>query len=137
MNSTANLPLITFEMQRQDEYFAEIIDLLAFQKVPKDRQEARRTMLIAEHFQIVNIQLVEIAHFQRKRRTQYSLITTQICAPNAWKLAIMATFHDFLNHANLERCYYTLRERFFGQTNFQTSIVMCSRVISVRRFDTG
>jgi hypothetical protein len=24
----------------------------------------------------------------------------------------MATFHDFLNHANAERCYYTLRERF-------------------------
>jgi hypothetical protein len=118
MNSTANLPPITLETQRHDEYFAKIIDFLAFQKLLKDRQEARRTIPIAEHFEIDNDQLVKIAHFQRKRRAQDRPITTQICAPNEWRLAIMATFYDFLNHANAERCYYTLRERLFGRTIF-------------------
>jgi hypothetical protein len=40
---------------------------MEFQKLPEDRQEARRFMLIAEHFQNVNDQLVKAAHFQRKR----------------------------------------------------------------------
>jgi hypothetical protein len=52
-------------------------------------------MLIAEHFQIVNDQLVKTAHFQRKRRAQYRPIVTQICAPKKWRLAILALFHDF------------------------------------------
>jgi hypothetical protein len=113
----------------------KVIDFLAFQKLPKDRQEARRAMMTAEHFQIVNDQLVKIAHFQRKHRAQYRPVTTQICAPHEWRLAMMATFHDFLNHANSERCYYTLRD-FFGHTNFRISTIMCSRVRSVKKFDT-
>lgn len=76
-------------------------------------------MLIAEHFQIVDDQLVQIAHFQRKGRALYRPITTQICAPKDWRLALMATIHDFLNHVDSERCYYTLRERLFAKSIFR------------------
>jgi hypothetical protein len=75
-------------------------------------------MLIAEHIQIVNDQLVKTAHFQRKRRAQYRPITTQVCASKEWILALMATFHDFLNHSIPKRCYYTLRDRFSGPNQF-------------------
>jgi hypothetical protein len=81
MNATENLAPISLQTQRTDEYFAKIIDFLDLQLLPKDRQQARRTILIAEHFQIVNNQLVKTAHFQRKRRAQYRPIVTQICAP--------------------------------------------------------
>jgi hypothetical protein len=81
MKATESLPPISLALQRTDEYFGKIIDFLEFQKLPKDRQKARRIMLIAEHFQIANDQLVKTAHFQRKRRAQYRSIVTQICAP--------------------------------------------------------
>jgi hypothetical protein len=118
MNATENLAPITLQTQRTDEYFAKIIDFLDLQLLPKDRQQARRTILIAEHFQIVNNQLVKTAHFQRKRRAQYRPIVTQICAPKEWRLPILAQFHDFLNHSNSERCYYTIRDRFFWPNQF-------------------
>jgi hypothetical protein len=118
MKATENLPPISLQTQRTDEYFAKIIEFLESQKLPKDRQVARRNMLIAEHFQIVNDQLVKTAHFQRKRRAQYRPIVTQICAPKEWRLAILATFHDFFDHPNSERCFYTLRDRFFWPNQF-------------------
>jgi hypothetical protein len=118
MNATENLPPITLQTQRTDEYFAKIIDFLDLQLLPRDRQQARRTILIAESFQIVNNQLVKTAHFQRKRRAQYRPIVTQICAPKEWRLPILVQFHDFLNHSNSERCYYTIRDRFFWPNQF-------------------
>jgi hypothetical protein len=109
MNATENLPPITLQTQRTDEYFAKIIDFLDLQLLPKDRQQACRTILIAENFQIGNNQLVKTAHFQRKRRAQYRPIVTQICAPKEWRLPMLVQFHDFLNHSNSERCNYTIR----------------------------
>jgi hypothetical protein len=63
MKATENLPPISLQTQRTDEYFAKIIYFLELQRLSKDRQQARRIMLIAEHFQIVNEQLVKTAHF--------------------------------------------------------------------------
>jgi hypothetical protein len=98
MNATENLAPISLQTQRTDEHFAKIIDFLDLQLLPKDIQQARRIIPIAEHFQIVNNQLVKTAHFQRKRRAQYRPIVTQICPPKEWRLPILAQFHDFLNH---------------------------------------
>jgi hypothetical protein len=141
MKATENLPPISLQTQRTDEYFAKIIDFLELQKLPKDRQQARRIMLVAEHFQIVNDQLVKTAHFQRKRRAQYRPIVTQICAPKEWRLAILAQFHDFLNHPNSERCYYTIRDRFFWPNqfadvnNYVLSCEVCQKVRYRRQKD--
>jgi hypothetical protein len=139
LNATAGPPPITWETQRQDEYFTKTIDFLAFQKLPKDKQKARRIMLIAEHFEIVNGQLIHMAQFQRKRRSQYRPIISQICVPKEWRLAIMATFHDFLNHPNAEKCYYTLRERYFWKhlfsdiNSYVLSCEICQKVACWRR----
>jgi hypothetical protein len=141
MRATENLPPISLQTQRTDEYFAKIIGFFESQKLPKDRQEARRIMLIAEHFQIVNDQLVKTAHFQRKRRAQYRPIVTQICAPKERRLAILATFHDFFNHPPVERCFYTLRDRFFWPNqfsdvnNYVLSCEVCQKVRYRRRKD--
>jgi hypothetical protein len=141
MNATENLPPISLQTQRTDEYFAKIIDFLELQQLPKDRQQARRIILIAEHFQIVNNQLVKTAHFQRKRRAQYRPIVTQICAPKEWRLPILAQFHDFLNHSNSERCYYTIRDRFFWPNqfadvnNYVLSCEVCQKVRYRRQKD--
>jgi hypothetical protein len=141
MNATENLPPISLQTQRTDEYFAKIIDFLDLQLLPKDRQQARRIILIAEHFQIVNNQLVKTAHFQRKRRAQYRPIVTQICAPKEWRLPILAQFHDFLNHSNSERCYYTIRDRFFWPNqfadvnNYVLSCEVCQKVRYRRQKD--
>jgi hypothetical protein len=48
MKATENLPPISLQTQRTDEYFAKIIDFSELQKLPKDRQQARRIMLITE-----------------------------------------------------------------------------------------
>jgi hypothetical protein len=141
VNAAENLAPISLQTQRSNEYFAKIIDFLDLQLLPKDRQQARRTILIAEHFQIVNNQLVKNAHFQRKRRAQYRPIVTQICAPKEWRLPTLAQFHDFLNHSNSERCYYTIRDRFFWPNqfadvnNYVLSCEVCQKVRYRRQKD--
>jgi hypothetical protein len=141
MKATENLPPISLQTQRTDEYFAKIFNFLELQKLPKDRKQAQRIMLIAEHFQIVNDQLVKTAHLQRIRRAQCRLIVTQICAPKEWRLAILASFHDFLNHPKSERCFYAIQDRFFWPNqfadvnNYVLSCEVCQKVRYRRQKD--
>jgi hypothetical protein len=131
MQTASHLPPVTLESQHTDEYFGKIIDFLADQKLPADKQEARRTVLIAEHFEIIDNQLVKIAHFQRKRRELYQPLVKVLCLPQEWRLPVLASYHDFLNHATVEKSYYTLRERFFWRnlyadlTNYVQSCPAC------------
>jgi hypothetical protein len=81
MQTASHPPPVTLQSQQKDEYFGKIIDFLAFQKMPADRLEARRIVLIAEHFQISDNQLVKIAHFQRKRRETYQPLVKVLCLP--------------------------------------------------------
>jgi hypothetical protein len=48
MQTASHLPPVTLQSQQKDEYFGKIIDFLAHQKLPADKQEARRIVLIAE-----------------------------------------------------------------------------------------
>jgi hypothetical protein len=113
MQTASHLPPVTLQSQHQDEYFGKIIDFLADQKLLADKQEARQTVLIAENFEIIDNQLVKIAHFQRKRRELYQPLVKVLCLPQEWRLPVLASYHDFLNHATVEKSYYTLREKFF------------------------
>jgi hypothetical protein len=131
MQTASHLPPVTLQSQQKDEYFGKIIDFLAFQKLPADRQEARRIVLIAEHFQIVDNQLVKIAQFQRKRREKYQPLVKVLCLPQEWRLPVLASFHDFSCHASVEKSYYTIREKFFWRnlyadlTNYVLSCPAC------------
>jgi hypothetical protein len=131
MQTASHLPPVTLQSQQKDEYFGKIIDFLAYQKLPADKQEARRIVLIAEHFQIIDNQLVKIAHFQRKRRETYQPLVKVLCLPQEWRLPVLASFHDFLCHASVEKSYYTMREKFFWRnlyadlTNYVQSCPAC------------
>jgi hypothetical protein len=131
MQTASHLPPVTLQSQKEDEYFGKIIDFLAHQKLPNDMQEARRIVLIAENFQIIDNQLVKMAHFQRKRREMYQPLVKVLCLPQKWRLPVLASYHDFLNHATVEKSYYTMREKFFWRnlyadlTNYVQSCPAC------------
>jgi hypothetical protein len=131
MQTASHLPPVTLQSQHEDEYFGKIIDFLTDQKLPADKQEARRIVLIAENFEIIDNQLVKIAHFQRKRREMYQPLVKVLCLPQEWRLPVLASYHDFLNHATVEKSYYTMREKFFWRnlyadlTNYVQSCPAC------------
>jgi hypothetical protein len=96
-----DLPPVTLQTQSEDPYFQQIINFLADNQLPPDKQAARRIVLIAENFQISDGQLVKIANFRRKRREAYMPLSKQLCVPPQWRLPILTGYHDFLNHAKL------------------------------------
>jgi hypothetical protein len=62
---------------------------------------ARR--LCAVWVEVVDNQLVKMAHFQRKRRAQYIPVTTQLCVSPEWRYAPTQSYRDLLNHANAQK----------------------------------
>jgi hypothetical protein len=91
--------------------------------------------LIAENFQIIDAQLVRIANFRRKRREAYRPLSKQLCVPPQWRLPILTGYHDFLNHANVERTYYSIRQKYFWKNQYadiETFVRACDACQRVR-----
>jgi hypothetical protein len=131
----ADLPPITLQTQSEDPYFEQIINFLADNQLPQDKQAARRIVLIAENFQITDGQLVKIANFRRKRREAYMPLSKQLCVPPKWRLPILTGYHDFLNHANVERTYYSIRQKYFWKNQYadiETFVKACDACQRVR-----
>lgn len=69
-----------------------------------------------------------MANFQRKIRQQYMPLSNQLCVPASWCLPIMVGYHDFLNHANAGRAYYSIRQRYFWKNQYagdENSVEAC------------
>jgi hypothetical protein len=131
----ADLPPITLQSQSEDPYFGEIINFLTDSQLPNDKQAARRIVLTAENFQIIDGQLVKIANFQRKRLEAYMPLSKQLCVPPQWRLPILTGYHDFLNHANVERTYYSIRQKYFCKNQYadiETFVKACDACQRVR-----
>jgi hypothetical protein len=101
------------QTQNEDPYFREIISFLADNQLPKDKQAATRVVLIAEHFQITDGELVKMANFQRKRREAYMPLSKQLGVPPRWRLPALIGYHNLFNQANVERTYYSIRQKYF------------------------
>jgi hypothetical protein len=131
----ADLPPITLQTQSEDPYFEQIINFLADNQLPQDKHAARRIVLIAENFQIIDCQLVKIANFRRKRREAYMPLSKQLCVPPQWRLPILTGYHDFLNDANVERTYYSIRQKYFWKNQYadiETFVKACDACQRVR-----
>jgi hypothetical protein len=61
----------------------------------------------------------------------YQPLIKVLCLPQEWRLPVLASYHDFLNHATVEKSYYTMREKFFWRnlyadlTNYVQSCPAC------------
>jgi hypothetical protein len=131
----ADLPPITLQTQSEDPYFEQIINFLVDNQLPQDKQAARRIVLIAENFEIIEGQLVKLANFRRKRREAYMPLSKQLCVPPQWRLPILTGYHDFLNHANVERTYYSIRQKYFWKNQYadiETFVTACDACQRVR-----
>jgi hypothetical protein len=131
----ADLPPITLQTQNEDPYFREIISFLTDNQLPKDKQAARRIVLIAEHFAIIDGQLIKMANFQRKRREAYMPLSKQLCVPPQWRLPILVGYHNLLNHGNAERTYYSIRQKYFWKNQYadiETFVKACDACQRVR-----
>jgi hypothetical protein len=130
-----DLPPVTLQTQSEDPYFEQIITFLVDNQLPPDKQAARRIVLIAENFQVTDGQLVKIANFRRKRREAYMPLSKQLCLPPQWRLPILTGYHDFLNHANVERTYYSIRQKYFWKNQYadiETFVRACDACQRVR-----
>jgi hypothetical protein len=86
-------------------------------------------------FQVTDGQLVKIANFRRKRREAYMPLSKQLCLPPQWRLPILTGYHDFLNHANIERTYYSIRQKYFWKNQYadiETFVKACDACQRVR-----
>jgi hypothetical protein len=109
---------ITLEEQMKDEFFADIINYLLFEELPTNTYRARKIILQAENYQIINDQLVKLATSKRRSIDKVKPIQYQLCVPPAWRLDILRHYHDTLSHIALEKMYLTIRNRYTWPTLF-------------------
>ncbi len=113
----AGLEPISLHTQADDPYFAEIISYLTDGILPSSRPEARKVVYRSENFTIIDDQLIKLTRFHRKRKSVINPCIKQLCLPLAYRLPVMMGFHD-LNHATVEKTYYTIREKYFWPNMF-------------------
>jgi hypothetical protein len=75
-------------------------------------------VLIAEHFTIIDDQLIKMANFQRKKHEAYMPLSKHLCVPPQWRLAILVGYHSLLNHGNAERTYYPIHQKYFWKNQY-------------------
>ena len=115
---TASLPPVTLATQSEDDDFRRLIKYLKHGELPDNKQLARRTILQSDHYTIINDQLIRLATFRRKGRDVTQPVIKQLCLSPAWRIPIMAGFHDYLSPVNFEKVFYSIRDKYFLNNQF-------------------
>jgi hypothetical protein len=107
-------PLITLELQRQDDQFTSaIIDYLQTGKLPTDKDLARRVLCQDADYFILYNQLFHLARLKNKKRLH--LIAPrfeQLVIPKGFRMQLMQSIHEFSHHGFI-KSYLTARQRFY------------------------
>lgn len=100
---------VTIDTQRQDPFFAAIIDYLQEGSLPADTQQARRIIIQSENYTIDHDLLIHLAQTRSKRLREVEPICHQVCTPPDIREALIEGYHTQLYHCGLEKTYYGLR----------------------------
>jgi hypothetical protein len=126
-------PEIDLESQRDDAFFAAIIDYLQNGFLPSDKNTAQRVLFLADDFFILDDQLWHLARLKNKRLQQISPKFHQLCIPKCFRMKIMQSIHEF-SHFSFLKCYLTARQKFYWHSMatefavFTKSCLVCQQI---------
>jgi hypothetical protein len=126
-------PEINLESQRDDAFFAAVIDYLQHGLLPSDKNMAQRVLFQADDFFIQDDQLWHLARLKNKRLQQISHRFHQLCIPKCFRMKIMQSIHEF-SHLSFLRCYLTARQKFYWHSMatefamFTKSCLVCQQI---------
>jgi hypothetical protein len=126
-------PEINLESQRDDAFFAAIIDYLQNGLLPSDKNTAQRVLFQADDFFIQDDQLWHLARLKSKRLQQISPRFHQLCIPKCFRMKIMQSIHEF-SHFSFLKCYLTARQKFYWHSMatefamFTKSCLVCQQI---------
>jgi hypothetical protein len=124
---------INLESQRDDAFFAAIIDCLQNGLLPSDKNTAQRVLFQADNFFIQDDQLWHLARLKNKRLQQISPRFHQLCIPKCFRMKIMQSVHEF-SHFSFLKCYLTARQKFYWHSMatefamFTKSCLVCQQI---------
>jgi hypothetical protein len=120
-------PEINLESQRDDAFFAAVIDYLQNGLLPSDKNTSQRVLFQADDFFIQDDQLWHLARLKNKRLQQIAPRFHQLCIPKCFRMKIMQSIHQF-SHFSFLKCYLTARQKFYWHsmaTEFAMFIKSC------------
>jgi hypothetical protein len=126
-------PEINLESQRDDAFFAAVIDYLQNGLLPSDKNTAQRVLFQADDFFIQDDQLWHLARLKNKRLQQISPRFHQLCIPKCFRMKIMQSIHEF-SHFSFLKCYLTARQKFYWHSMatefamFTKSCLVCQQI---------
>jgi hypothetical protein len=126
-------PEINLESQRDDAFFAAVIDHLQNGLLPSDKNTAQRVLFQADDFFIQDDQLWHLARLKNKRLQQISPRFHQLCIPKCFRMQIMQSIHEF-SHFSFLKCYLTARQKFYWHSMatefamFTKSCLVCQQI---------
>jgi hypothetical protein len=88
-------PQINLESQRDDPFFAAIIDYLKEGTLPSDKNMAQRVLFQTDDFFIQDDQLWHLARLKNKRLQQISPRLHQLCIPKCFRMKVIQLFMIF------------------------------------------
>jgi hypothetical protein len=86
---------VNLQTQKDDVFFARIINYLQTGHLPKNKDDARRLAIQAENFYIENDQLYHIAVMRGKRLNLIRPAFAQLCTPKRYRMKVLERYHNF------------------------------------------
>lgn len=121
-NDTTTEPLVSVDMpptpvtltnQRNDPFFAEIIDYLLDGLIPENKQRARRVLIQAENYTIDNDLLIHLGPNRSKRMSELAPLVHQVCVPPESREAVIEGYHTQLLHVGIDKTYMSIKRSFY------------------------
>ena len=77
---------VNLQTQRDDSFFAAMIDYITTGALPSDKEQAHRIVIQSEFYDICNDQLVKRAVIRGKRLNKIRLAWDQLCVPKQHRM---------------------------------------------------
>ena len=119
-NVTADDPLVPIDLvpitltnQRNDPFFAEIIDYLKDGLVPDNRQRAKRVLVQAENYTIDDDLLIHLGTNRSKRMGTLQPLVHQLCVSPEARETLIEGYHTQLLHTGIDKTYMSLKRSYY------------------------
>ena len=114
------------KLQHETKDLQPILKWLENGILPTSDDEARRIILTAEHFRIVDRIFYHLHYPRIKRLHKIKPVIQQLCVPDVLREEILRAYHDNNAHIGRERLYETLKNKYhFPHIYVQKYVATC------------
>ena len=100
-------------LQRECTDFAHTIRYLTDGSLPDDDKLARRIVLEADHYALIDGTLYHLYTPRSKGHDRIMPVVRQLCVPRTLRPTLLRAYHDDLSHAGHTRLYQTLKLKYW------------------------